>query len=192
MRSGDPENSFGGVKGDSEAGILLKPGRNIIGRAKKCDIVIRDITVSRRHAEISVTPLQIEILDLGSRNGTFINGTSVNNAIVRNGSRVRFGSVEFRIDGSPPVLKRCSNEVDPSTAAQFSDDYLDNPSPTIVLTPALERVLLNLLAGLSEKKIASKLRLSIHTVHNEVREIYRQYGVNSRAELLALFVRRRK
>jgi DNA-binding CsgD family transcriptional regulator len=56
------------------------------------------------------------------------------------------------------------------------------------LTPREREVLLLLLAGESEKEIAANLHRSIHTIHPFVRQLYRQFNVSSRGELMALFV----
>jgi DNA-binding CsgD family transcriptional regulator len=54
----------------------------------------------------------------------------------------------------------------------------------------LQQVLERLLRGDGAKQVASHLGLSIHTVNDYTKELYRRFGVNSRAELLSLFVRR--
>jgi len=58
------------------------------------------------------------------------------------------------------------------------------------LPPRVGQTLELLLAGDSEKQIAAKLKLSPHTVHDYVKRVYRQFGVGTRAELLALWVRK--
>ncbi len=58
------------------------------------------------------------------------------------------------------------------------------------LPPRAAEVLCHLLAGDSEKQVARRMRLSFHTVHGHVKVVYRRYGVSSRAELLALHLRR--
>lgn len=57
-----------------------------------------------------------------------------------------------------------------------------------LLTPAQLRVMTCILAGHSEKETGRKLGISHHTVHNHIREIYCQMKVQSRAELLSLFI----
>ena len=57
------------------------------------------------------------------------------------------------------------------------------------LAPRIAQTLELLLEGGSEKELAGQLGLSRHTVHVYVKSIYRHYGVCSRAELMALFVR---
>ena len=49
----------------------------------------------------------------------------------------------------------------------------------------------SLLEGLAEKEIAGELGLSVPTVHEYVTDLYRHFRVGTRAELLALFLRRR-
>jgi DNA-binding CsgD family transcriptional regulator len=56
------------------------------------------------------------------------------------------------------------------------------------LQPRLKKVMKHLLEGDSEKQVAYKLKLSPHTVHEYVKNLYAELGVNSRGELLAQFV----
>jgi DNA-binding CsgD family transcriptional regulator len=60
---------------------------------------------------------------------------------------------------------------------------------TAELTPACRRVLDALLAGDSEKEAARRLSLSIHTVHDYVKTLYRALGVSSRGELMAWWIK---
>ena len=57
------------------------------------------------------------------------------------------------------------------------------------LPPRLQQTLSSLLAGDSEKQAAAKMGLSRHTVHVYVKSLYRRYGVSSRGELLAKWVK---
>ena len=56
------------------------------------------------------------------------------------------------------------------------------------LSPRRRQVLTYLLQGEGEKRIAFVLKISVHTVHVHVREIYRTFNVHSRAELMALLL----
>src|SRR5262249_17066726 len=58
------------------------------------------------------------------------------------------------------------------------------------LSPRLRQVLRCLLEGDSELQVARRLELSSETVHQYVKSLYRHFGVNTRAELLAYFLRR--
>jgi DNA-binding CsgD family transcriptional regulator len=56
------------------------------------------------------------------------------------------------------------------------------------LSRRMEQTLRSLLGGDSEKQVAAKLGLSQHTVHVYVKQLYKRYGVSTRAELLAIWV----
>ena len=71
-----------------------------------------------------------------------------------------------------------------SRLARFAD-----PSPTD-LTPRTRQVLAALLEGDGDKQVAARLRMSVHTVNEHSKQIFRHFGVRSRAELLARWVRR--
>ncbi len=57
------------------------------------------------------------------------------------------------------------------------------------LPPRAQPVLVLLRLGLSEKEVAVNLQLSIHTVHEYVKLIYKRFGVSSRAELMTVALR---
>jgi DNA-binding NarL/FixJ family response regulator len=57
------------------------------------------------------------------------------------------------------------------------------------ISPSMQQTLQSLLTGDSEKQAAHKLGLSQHTVHVYVKALYKHFGVNSRGELLAKWVR---
>ena len=70
----------------------------VIGRSPQCDLSILDMTVSWRHAELHRTTAGWVLSDLGSRNGTHVNGWLAGDGFtVQAGDHVRFGTAEFRI-----------------------------------------------------------------------------------------------
>jgi pSer/pThr/pTyr-binding forkhead associated (FHA) protein len=68
----------------------------IIGRHSANDIPLPDRTVSKRHAVVGRVRGQAVVKDLGSRNGTFVNGKKVEKAIIASGARLKVGSVDLR------------------------------------------------------------------------------------------------
>jgi DNA-binding CsgD family transcriptional regulator len=64
------------------------------------------------------------------------------------------------------------------------------PSPGD-LPPRVRRVLRCLLEGDTDKQIAARMRLSVHTVNQYTKEVYRHFGTRGRTELMALWIRRR-
>ena len=75
--------------------VLLK-ATVTIGSDEANDFVIRDGTVSRRHAVINFNQGRLEIKDLGSTNGTFINGRRIfDSVLIDKGDKIRFGGADF-------------------------------------------------------------------------------------------------
>lgn len=66
-------------------------GRTLIGRSPECDIFLDDVTVSRRHAEIVVEGDRVQIRDLGSLNGTFVNRHRIDDAPLEDDDEVQIG-----------------------------------------------------------------------------------------------------
>src|SRR5271167_2046954 len=67
-----------------------------IGSHPKNDVVLDGTTVSRRHATIERKPGGFELADLGSTNGTFVNGARVSKPVaLKPGDEIKFGSVRF-------------------------------------------------------------------------------------------------
>ncbi|KPC64006.1 FHA domain-containing protein [Streptomyces chattanoogensis] len=70
-----------------------------IGRAPDNDLVVDDLAVSRRHAELRAGPDGYEIADLGSHNGTYLNGQPVTRALVIPGDIIGIGHSAFVLVG---------------------------------------------------------------------------------------------
>lgn len=90
----------------------IGPGSYLVGRKterSECDFLITDMTVSRRHARLEVTPdgAHLYVTDLESHNGTMVNDRRITEkTIVAAGDHVRFGNAEFKvIDDSVPSEK---------------------------------------------------------------------------------------
>jgi len=73
-------------------------GSLIVGREADCDIVIEDTMISSRHAKIEVSGQDIRITDLGSTNGTFVNGNRVTETVIKAGDEVCFDRVAFLVE----------------------------------------------------------------------------------------------
>lgn len=78
--------------------IELSSGRTlVVGRAATSDAPVFDPTVSRKHAELSVEDSGVTVRDLGSSNGTFVNGTRIVESVAQAGDVVTFGKVAFKV-----------------------------------------------------------------------------------------------
>jgi hypothetical protein len=87
--------------------ILVVDGRRmvvgrtgaVIGRSRDCDIVLSDSNVSRRHAEVLPTETGWSIGDLGSTNGTAVNGRRIRGAVpLTGGDRIELGASQLRFE----------------------------------------------------------------------------------------------
>src|SRR6185436_16006078 len=88
---------------DGVHSFYLRPGSTlVVGRAPTSDIPVIDPTISRRHAEVDCTDSGVTVRDLGSSNGTFVNGTRVDSSPVNSGDVVTFGKVAFRLQHHAP------------------------------------------------------------------------------------------
>src|SRR5690242_14642028 len=85
----------------------LRAGREVvIGRSSDLDMVLVEDMVSRRHARIEVKGGKVELEDLGSTNGTFVNGEKVKQAELKAGDRILIGTSILKLveaEGNPPV-----------------------------------------------------------------------------------------
>jgi pSer/pThr/pTyr-binding forkhead associated (FHA) protein len=83
----------------------LKVDRTTVGRVSDNAFEIPEASVSSHHAEIILRGNDVVIRDLGSTNGTFINGEKITEAVLKPGETLRFGTVEMRLDTgeAPPA-----------------------------------------------------------------------------------------
>jgi hypothetical protein len=76
--------------------------RLVLGRSRGCDVYVADLNVSRRHAELRQEGATYWIVDLGSTNGTVVNGKRVERERLRDGDRITLGSTEIVFGRSIP------------------------------------------------------------------------------------------
>ncbi len=82
------------------------PPRVLVGQSPSCNVRLKDGRVSRRHLALDLTKRHLRLTDLGSTNGTTVNGVSVIEALLRGDELVRIGDTAFRLEsvsGGDPV-----------------------------------------------------------------------------------------
>ena len=91
----------GGPDGGHQRTYEITTPLVILGRGTDCDLRLVDPGVSRHHAEIRVEDDDVVLVDLGSTNGTFVNGQPVRRVALTDGTRVTLGrtTLVFRRDG---------------------------------------------------------------------------------------------
>ena len=76
-----------------------------VGRGRDADVMVDDPSLSRLHGRIAVDQDgQLSVDDLGSTNGTFVNGAEQLSAYLMLGDTVRFGRVEYLVSGDDEPL----------------------------------------------------------------------------------------
>ena len=86
--SPSPEHPIIEVNG--ERWLLTEPV-TVIGRGTEADIIVADTGVSRRHLELRITPTGVIATDLGSTNGTFVEGHKIDAATLLDGNQLTIG-----------------------------------------------------------------------------------------------------
>jgi pSer/pThr/pTyr-binding forkhead associated (FHA) protein len=87
----------------------------LIGRGPECNLRIASTDVSRRHCQIIVTDDAVLVRDLGSSNGTFIDGVQIDagtDVAVAPGSQLSVGGVKFVMHFDPPALTAGDPDAD--------------------------------------------------------------------------------
>ena len=87
---------------DSEAGPItfrVSPGAiKTVGRAPRADFILEAALVSRLHCRLEAGTDHLDVVDLGSTNGTYVNDKKVSRAQLSSGDRLRIGRVELQVE----------------------------------------------------------------------------------------------
>ena len=108
----------------------------VIGRREDCDLRIPLGEVSRKHCRLIRDGDTLKLEDLGSSNGTFLNGSRVQEALLSPGDTIQVGPVVFvvQVDGEPPEEELRPVSMDSAQADEvmpLGDDALDEETPTV-------------------------------------------------------------
>src|SRR6188768_3937220 len=86
---------------ESPFSFRILPGNiKTIGRAKRADFIVDAALVSRVHCRLTAGATELEVIDLESTNGTFVNGERTDRARLKTGDRLGVGRVELVIERS--------------------------------------------------------------------------------------------
>ena len=97
---------------DHGRAIRVVGARVVVGRDETCDFVVDDTKVSRRH--LSLEPLadgRVALLDLGSSNGTFVNGSRVESAVLEGSEQIQLGGTVLVSSRDEPVALAGGTEI---------------------------------------------------------------------------------
>jgi hypothetical protein len=112
MQSDRPRYALRFISGKYQGGEFpLRMNREIIiGRSSDLDMVLVEDMVSRKHAKISTTDGEVFIQDLGSTNGTFVNGEKITRSRLQEGDRILVGTSIIKMVSVDPSASDCSPE----------------------------------------------------------------------------------
>jgi pSer/pThr/pTyr-binding forkhead associated (FHA) protein len=80
---------------------ILPGSIKTVGRAARADFVLDAALVSRLHCRLTAGAAELEVVDLESTNGTFVNGERASRASLKQGDRLGVGRVELLVDLVP-------------------------------------------------------------------------------------------
>src|SRR5438128_9329790 len=86
---------------ETDAPFLFRilPGSiKTVGRAPRADFIVEAALVSRLHCRLTAGATELEVVDLESTNGTFVNGERADRAILKSGDRLGVGRVDLFVD----------------------------------------------------------------------------------------------
>jgi pSer/pThr/pTyr-binding forkhead associated (FHA) protein len=87
------------VENGPQSGLtyVLGPGNTVAGRGGSCAIFLADVTVSREHARFAVDANSLSVTDLGSTNGTYVNGERHEAGQLAEGDQLMIGKFHLRV-----------------------------------------------------------------------------------------------
>ena len=144
----------------------------LIGRSSDLDMVLVEDMVSRHHATISCFDNEIWVEDVGSTNGTFVNGARIDMVILREGDRAQVG---------------------PEATLQFvykTREALRPKTEDIRLSKRELEVAQLVAQGLTSQEVATELGISPRAVTTHLSKIYERLGLPGRAALARYVVQR--
>jgi transcriptional regulator with GAF, ATPase, and Fis domain len=138
----------------------------IIGRDPSCSIPLKDVIASRKHCRIDRNDHHFTVVDLDSRNGTFVNGTPVRERVLQHGDRIEIGrSVLVFLESeeeSPKTIDSDSKLVAiPTSRLRLEDALYLEPEKLLASAPLTARMVRGLDAILKLSRSVQAVRTSV-------------------------------
>jgi len=151
--SAEPPLMLAAVGGPAAGTLLpLRRGTYRLGRSG-FNLVIADPGLSREHAKLEITPASATLEDLGSANGTWVNGRRISMAPLTTGAEIRCGNSTLSLFGGTPGDQPVLNDEaggDTSAPLPLPDPPSTGQLPTLIITsllPLLAGIILTLVTG---------------------------------------------
>jgi len=160
----------------------------VVGRGRDADVQLDDESVSRRHARLLLREgADALIEDLGSQNGTFINGAPiVGSARINVGDHITLGTYDLEV-----IATYAPNPLGHERATEpLTRERLSREPPAADLLGALSKrereVFVMLAEGVSQREIAKAFGVSTKTIETHRTRIGQKLQIKTRAELVRL------
>ncbi|GMV41779.1 MAG: hypothetical protein AMXMBFR64_34950 [Myxococcales bacterium] len=111
--------------------VPLRAAEVLVGRGLDCDLVLNDPSVSRKHFKLVLAGDKYKLVDLGSGNGTTINGQRVKELVLAEGTELKSGTTVMRIG---------YGAVAPAPKDQTSTAHVPRPQPPQRKAPPVEEI----------------------------------------------------
>jgi len=158
------------IKGPKEGTKVKIRNGFMVGRDMSCEIYIDDKAISKRHAMFEISGEQAIIKDVGSSNGTFVNGKKVQKAVLSHNDEISFGLsiAKVVLEGAPlPAAVEKPAEVKPQQEKKASQKK--SRKPLLVIAAAFVALLLLLVIGkafLGDRKNTKPIEFKYKDVHD--------------------------
>jgi len=181
---------------------VLTKGELVIGRSPQCDLWVDDVNVSRKHCRLRIDDQGVDVEDLGSRNGLYLNGRRVNGKTrLKHGDVLLVGLQELLLVEESKVIPaaRAAIRTEPPTKP-LAKEQRHKPTPSLgtpvmldedTKVPSLgalserEREVLEMLAqGHPQREVGERLGVSVKTIETYRARLTQKLGLKTRAELV--------
>ncbi len=147
----------------------LAAGVTVIGRGDDVDLQLTAEGVSRRHVKLVVRHrAEVQLIDLGSHNGTYVNGVRVEVCLLQSGDEFRIGQITLRLVPHDP------------------QGHAPTEPPSVDLSPRELEVARWVAQGMTNAQVGGRLHISPRTVGRHLANIYERLGIHSRAALASV------
>lgn len=175
--AGEPRRAHLIVHGEApDRRIPLDRDVLVVGRSREADLQLDVVGVSRKHVRITRGPAgSLNLVDLGAKNGTWLNGERVDVAALHHGDRIQIADV---------VLEVVITQDEPSAPLEGASG-----GQPLGLSAREWEVATNVARGLTNAEIAKTLGIGRRTVATHLERIYERLDIHSRAALANLVAR---
>ncbi len=159
--------------------VVEVTGELVLGRAPPADVVVDDEGVSRRHARILADAEPPRLEDLGSKNGTRLDGERIHLHPLRSGDVIEIGRTQLEY--------RLATRAELAHARRTAEAW----GRLAALTPRELEVARRVAAGATSAQIAEQLRITTRTVTAHLEHVFDRLQIRSRTVLARLVVEAR-